>query len=47
MNIAKDVINIKQKHNSNDKTNRHKLAPKHIKHNLFGRITGSSHNSLI
>jgi hypothetical protein len=29
MDIAKDVINIKQKHSSNGIINRLKLAPKH------------------
>lgn len=34
MNIVKGAINMKQKHISNDMTNRHKLASKYIKHNL-------------
>ena len=36
MDIAKDVINIKQKHSSNSMINRLKLGPKHrgTEHNL-------------
>jgi len=37
MDIAKDVINIKQNHSSNSMINRLKLGPKHrgTEHNLF------------